>query len=249
MKADQVRELELTNSEMWVAKEIQMLGEWYLRANDGVTWRANSVLPIGSSGLSIDESLDYCIEFYTSREIPPCFQLTSFSSPNELDTILQERGWAKGITVETMIRALDHPQSARTSYEVNLQKEPTEGWIESFMKGSGRKKGNEQIRLALMTRSNVPKAFVYIDVDGIVASVGLGMVHRGWLGIFRLGTLPEYRNKGLATALNDALLQWGYRQNARRAFLQVEDDNPVAKSLYQKIGFEYAYTYWYRYQK
>ena len=69
----------------------------------------------------------------------------------------------------------------------------------------------------------------------------------GWIGLFRLGTHPDYRRKGMATALSNALMEWGFREcGTRQAFLQVETDNEQAMAMYEKIGFEPGYVYWYR---
>jgi ribosomal protein S18 acetylase RimI-like enzyme len=43
-----------------------------------------------------------------------------------------------------------------------------------------------------------------------------------------------------------ALLSWGQEGGAESAYLQVMRDNGPAIRLYEKLGFEEIYPYWYR---
>ena len=42
------------------------------------------------------------------------------------------------------------------------------------------------------------------------------------------------------------MLRHGWDKGARRAYLQVQLDNEVARRLYASFGFSQRYTYWYR---
>ncbi len=83
-------------------------------------------------------------------------------------------------------------------------------------------------------------------VDGKVAGVGLGVVDRGWLGIFAMATEPEYRRQGIATAVVRALRSSAAAMGADQAYLQVETDNVGAIALYERLGFVRHHGYHYR---
>lgn len=83
-------------------------------------------------------------------------------------------------------------------------------------------------------------------VDGQVAGVGFGVIDRGWLGIFGMGTAPEHRRQGIATDVVWALQAAAAQQGAHRAYLQVETDNAAAIALYGDLGFERSHGYHYR---
>ena len=54
------------------------------------------------------------------------------------------------------------------------------------------------------------------------------------------------RGRGLASAILGALLTWAWEHGAHHAYLQVDDDNHRAMSVYRRFGFATAYTYHYR---
>jgi len=68
-----------------------------------------------------------------------------------------------------------------------------------------------------------------------------------WL-IANVAVLPEYRRRGIAEALTRATLEYIANRRGRFALLQVDEDNPVAQSLYTKLGFAHIATHahWHR---
>ena len=83
-------------------------------------------------------------------------------------------------------------------------------------------------------------------IDGQVAGIGLGVLDRGWLGIFGMGTAPQHRRQGIATDVVWALRARAAERGIERAYLQVEVDNAPAIDLYQDVGFERSHGYHYR---
>ncbi|TIU20618.1 MAG: GNAT family N-acetyltransferase, partial [Mesorhizobium sp.] len=54
------------------------------------------------------------------------------------------------------------------------------------------------------------------------------------------------RNQGHARHLILSALKWARLRGAREAWLQVEDDNAPALTLYRSLGFDEVYRYHYR---
>jgi hypothetical protein len=67
MEYGTIKELELLGHNAWVAEEKIRLAGWLLRANHGVTRRANSVLPLESPNLPLSLAIDSAIEFHDFR--------------------------------------------------------------------------------------------------------------------------------------------------------------------------------------
>ena len=97
-----------------------------------------------------------------------------------------------------------------------------------------------------MKRTTLQKGFAIAKIDRELAGVGFGVVEGKWLGLFNIAVHPSMRGRGVALAVNISLAKWGHQRGARSAYLQVESENIPALKLYSKLGFQHAYTYWYR---
>ncbi len=92
-------------------------------------------------------------------------------------------------------------------------------------------------------------AHFVVNVAGrIVGSGGLKPVVPG---LFEIGMalLPEWRRKGIGSALLAEMLRWARRQGAYKITLQVWPHNEAAIALYEKFGFEregYLRRHWRR---
>jgi RimJ/RimL family protein N-acetyltransferase len=58
--------------------------------------------------------------------------------------------------------------------------------------------------------------------------------------LYSLWLDPDARGHGLARPLVAAALDWARRQRARRVTLRVAEDNAVARSVYESLGFSVA---------
>jgi ribosomal protein S18 acetylase RimI-like enzyme len=91
-----------------------------------------------------------------------------------------------------------------------------------------------------------PAAFATALIGDEPAAFGLGVAERGVVGLFDIVVRPAFRGRGLGRRLAQALMAWGGEGGARTAYLQVGDDNSVARRLYESLGFRAAYPYHYR---
>ena len=57
---------------------------------------------------------------------------------------------------------------------------------------------------------------------------------------------PAHRGKGYARQICTGLLCKGMEKGAQKAYLQVVENNLPAQKLYESLGFQYFYTYWFR---
>lgn len=76
------------------------------------------------------------------------------------------------------------------------------------------------------------------DGDGIVGYGGV-MAPRGAedADIQTIAIAPGVRRTGLGRTLMRELIERASRRGARRVFLEVREDNPAARSLYEELGF------------
>lgn len=83
--------------------------------------------------------------------------------------------------------------------------------------------------------------FAYAEFGNRAAAFALGRVAADEGEVFRIGTLPEFRRKGLAEKLLAELLQKMKNKGAAVCFLEVRSRNVPARELYRKTGFEDVY--------
>ena len=75
-------------------------------------------------------------------------------------------------------------------------------------------------------------------VDGKLAAFAIGRVVTDEAELLRIGTLPEYRGRGIAKSLLERLHGKMREKGAAVCFLEVRSRNAAAISLYEKSGYE-----------
>ncbi|MGI8677153.1 MAG: GNAT family N-acetyltransferase [Jatrophihabitans sp.] len=220
--------------------ETAELGGWLLRADHGLTRRANSVLPRKQLGMPLTEALDRAREWYAQRGLP-----LWIAAPAEarrlLDAELGERGWRPFTESHMLAARLDQLNRPAGTVPVAIDAEPDDDWLALYRGGAG----TTDVGRALLTRHD-RVAFASVCLDGRTVAVGRGAVDDEWLGIMAVEVDTAYRRQGMASAVMAALWRWGGAQGAARSYLQVEVDNTAAVALYEQLGYWVHHDYRYR---
>ncbi|NWF96213.1 MAG: GNAT family N-acetyltransferase [Candidatus Thorarchaeota archaeon] len=244
---DRVLELESVSHRAWPAEEVSVLGGWLLRATRGVTRRANSVLPVEDPNTeNLDDALSQVREFYMHRGLPVYFQMTEASKPDGLDSFLSERGLKRELVVDVQTSPIGRLSLGPIEVETRLDSEMSASWLALYGAAAHYDAAQLKVRGEIMQRVQQDKVFVTALVDGDEAGVCFGVLDGTYLGIFSLVIMEQYRRRGAATSMNRALARWAADRGAQTAYLQVEQNNAIAKRLYASLGFSTLYSYWYR---
>ncbi|MCX4470122.1 GNAT family N-acetyltransferase [Micromonospora sp. NBC_01655] len=233
--------LELAADEAWPAPTRGRLGDWLLRSAGGWTGRANSALPVGDPDRPLPAALDAVERWYADLGQPAMVN-TPLPLAVPVGAELDARGWgARPVTlVQTVPLAALRPD--RTDLPpVELTAAPSDDWLAI---AAGRKGGlPDSARHVLTAVDRVRFAQVY--ADGELLAIGRGTVtgEGRWLGLALVEVLPRARRQGLATRVIRALADWGAALGATHAFLQVEQRNGPAVTLYHALGFTTHHTY------
>ncbi|WP_255205163.1 N-acetyltransferase [Actinomadura sp. BRA 177] len=223
-------------AEAWPAPFTQDIGGWLLRHADGVTKRANSVLPMGDPG-DVDLALERAERFYTELGLPTVFSMDAQARPEGLDGLLEASGYELVDPTIAMVADLAGPY-ARDGVEV--AQAPSKEWLDLWWSVDGRY--DHQLPMAEKILTGVPAG--YASLDGV--AVGRGVPQGEWLGIYAMAVAPEARRRGLGRRVLRALLAWGRDQGCERAYLVVVERNASARALYGAEGFVQAGGYHYR---
>jgi ribosomal protein S18 acetylase RimI-like enzyme len=234
--------LEAVAARGWRAEQTGTIGGWLLRATDGFTGRANSVLPLRAPGRPLDDALAAAREWYAERGLPLQLQVP-FEARRLLDAELAERGWPAEPDVHVLAARLDALPVGLDAGEppVRIVGAPTAEWFTRYRDGAGAAPPAR----ALLTRHD-RAGFASITLDGRTAAIGRGAVDDGWLGVTAVEVAPDLRRQGLASVIMRALWRWGAATGAERSYLQVSSDNAAAVALYGRLGYWHHHGYRYR---
>lgn len=222
------------------AAETSYVGEWLLRASDGWTGRANSVLPAGDPGRPADEALRAAVEFYADRGLPALAQVVL---GGEAEGLFRAAGWdeARPDDLDTaVLHASLDLLNGEPGAEVAVAGAPDDEWYDVAFGGG------TPPAVARVVLTGAPVAgFASIRQGGRVVAVARGAITGHWLGVDSVAVDPGYRRRGLGTAVVRGLARWAGGQGARRSYLEVELGNGAALAAYTGLGYAEAYRYRY----
>lgn len=249
----------------WPPIEAQWLGGWLLRSSGGYTRRANSVLPLADSLEHLDVLGPQVDAWYAARGEPTIYTVLSpaGSDPAQapLATALAARGLgARSRTLVLTAQRADLPRPI-PSRPVRVEAELSDRWLRAAGPGIG---GAPQAARAVLTGS--PDQVFLSTTSRSTASgdgttgaegdtggptecgaVGVARVafSRGWAGLFGVWVAPAARGRGHAGALLDAALEQVALRGVGHVYLQVEHDNQLARTMYERRGFATHHGYAY----
>lgn len=234
-----VATLEHVAARGWPAEHTRWLGHWLLRANDGFTGRANSVLVLGDPGRSLDDALDEVVDWYAGHGLPARFSLPS-PVADAVGHELRRRGFVETVHVHVMVADVASLPRA-TGAPVTFRPRPSAGWRARY----GDRGDVPAAAWRLIERPD-PVGFAEVEADdGSVVAIARGTVTDGWLGVTAVQVAPSHRRRGLAGRLLAGLVDWGRAHGARAVYLQVAADNAPALAMYRRAGFVVHHDYRY----
>jgi N-acetylglutamate synthase len=217
---------------------------WRLRYSYGVTRRANSVLAEKHTG-NLEQKLQAVADFYARFNIKPRFQLCPASEPSELNQLLLGSRYTKipGAKVQTL--ELNNFNHQTDITKVQLLSKPNDAWFSVYRTVEKADAEKENVRTWMLQNIQPKATFALLYVDEQPATVGLGVVEAGYLGMFNMATLEQFRGRGGASTILSSLATWGKTLGGHTLYLQVSEGNFKAQSVYENLGFKTLYSYWY----
>jgi ribosomal protein S18 acetylase RimI-like enzyme len=240
--------LERVSGQGWRAGEVSELGGWTLRADHGITGRANSVLPGRQLDRPLEQALAEAGEWYAARGLPTTIKVP-LPGRHILDNALTELGWDStsdthvlAARLDVVIAAADLAATGRDAWSVDLADQPDEDWLAAQRDANLRTDAGR----ALLTRHDRAR-FATVRSGGSVLATGRGAVDNGWLGITSVEVADSHRRQRLATDLLRALWRWALADEAATySYLQVSAENDPALTLYRGLGYWPHHDYRYR---
>jgi N-acetylglutamate synthase len=226
--------LERIADRCWPAPVHERLGDWYLRAAQGWTNRANSALPVGNAGLPMPEAMEATRAWYARHELTPRITVPL---PLRRDVADALADWYAQPLVLVQTAPIDTGQATS---EVQLLERPTDGFLALV---GARKQSLPAAALAVLLGTPQVRFAHRYAADGSLVGIARGAVVEGWLHLSVVEVVESARRTGVAGDVSRALAAWGRSVGATRAVLQVEERNTGAVALYRGLGFTTHHTY------
>jgi len=236
----------------WPAQYYFFHNGWILRFNDGVTSRANSVIPLNYYGNKtiIYKDIETVERAYQKYNLPTVFMMHDFHKPSYLRNKLIERGYMEFDFTIGMGCHIKDIKSLKVNNIItySLYNERTTEISDFLAKYSARPKDQQIIIREITQRIKIPKkCFILARHQEKIIGTLMGVLdQKGILYLADIVVDPNHRRKGIAISLfYKATIEWALPKNAKFVWLQVEIVNINAIKLYKKLGLKELYNYHY----
>lgn len=241
-----IKTIEDLSLNAWPSHQMELYDGWILRFSYFYTHRTNSVEQFGNSMLPWREKVPYCEEIYKRWGTPTIFKISPLVS-KDFDYVLENRNYE--IQNRTQVMVLDMENAildAPTDMVLVAQNIPGE-WIDGLFTLKHTTNPIHRRIVPTMYQAIAKETVcVSIQKDGEIIGTGLGILDREYIGIYAIHVREDYRGRGYARGICTSILSEGRRKGAKKAYLQVVAGNEIAYQLYQSLGFEDFYTYYFR---
>ena len=243
-----MRQLEELAANAWPGLRWVLVDGWIARFADAYTRRANSVLPLAAGNGNLADRITRCEALYQKEGQEPVFKIFPEAQPEELDAELARRGYARQANARMMaLDALDPGRpAAMEGWKVCRSPDLTPEWSRFHAVGSGLDPRQAVAAKAILEAIVPERRFLMLEGGEGPAACALIVLENGWAGIFDVMVQRGWSGHGLGRAIMRAALAEAASTGARRSYLQVLDDNPVAVNLYRSMGYRPLYPYWFR---
>ena len=233
----------------WPSYQMQVYDGWILRFSYFYTHRTNCAEQIGASTLPLGEKIRYAEEVYRKWRSPTVFKISPVGDP-ALDSLLEAGGYRIEHATTVMTRSFAESPACRegnAGCELLLRDRVDDEWIRALFALKGETPD--------IHRKIVPKMYDAIPMDEIAVSAvsggkvigtGLGILDRGYVGVYAIHVDSAHRRRGIASQIVGTILSEAEKKGAGAAYLQVVSDNAAAKALYRTYGFRDSYRYYFR---
>lgn len=227
---------------------------WIIRMANGYTKRANSINPLYHHSFTNDEKntvnkINEVERILHTKNIKPVYKINSDAQMQKLDMALQDKGYHYSDLTSVKVADLTNlsfPENSSNS--LIISERLTDDWLQNVCMLNNINLENRKT-LQHMLQLIIPEVRYFTlknNENNEVVACGMSVLQREYLGLFDIVTNRNYRNKGHGLDLVSRILKWGLENGAEKAYLQVMTNNYPALKLYEKLGFQEKYTYWYR---
>lgn len=221
---------------------VQSVGDWLLPFDPSTIGRATSAVHLRHQGLDAS-AIPSIIQCYHEQGLTPKFRVADLPALQCVQAALQAHGLCPTQPTLVQLAPLCDVLALPTTLHATVQPRPSEAWARVYT-AAGFDPVDGAFRREALSRSACV-VYAHVHQDGQPLAAGTASLSQGWASIHGMRTVPTARGRGLASAILVALARHAQAQGMTDVFLQVEEENLTAQSLYRRAGFSTAWRYHY----
>ena len=236
----------------WPAEHYFFLNGWILRFNKGVTYRANSVIPVNYTGNrdTLESDITLVETAYQSFNLPTMFTMHEYFEPEELDGVLRERGYVEQDRTLALLMQVADLDLITINDEINYKIFDcrVDAFSSLLAKFTKRDKYQQEIIREITNRIVVPKKRFVLATSNRepIGTLMCVLNPHGYAYIADVFVVPEFRRQKIAISmLKTVIKEWAILNGAKSIWLQVELQNDYAMKFYKNLGMKEVYKYHY----
>jgi hypothetical protein len=212
VRTSQIRALEHAAAFAWPGVEQQWLDGWLLRAGRGVTYQANSAVPLQVS--ASPAAIPAIADWYTRRGLTPRLAIA--------DRLLRLPGVGERANAVLVIDV----STADPDPSVRLSARPDDAWLRLY---------HREVPIDVLTAVVNGELVFATHADKAVARASVTDAPDGtrWVGLSAMRVADQDDGR----ALCKALLAWGAARGATRGHVRVLDGDHATAGLAYSLGF------------
>jgi N-acetylglutamate synthase len=214
VRTSQIRALEHAAALAWPGVEQHWLDGWLLRAGHGVTFRANSAVPVENTADLA--AIPAIVDWYRRRDLTARLAIA--------DRLLQLPGAGEHAN-RMLVRDV---RAAEPDPSVRLSAHPDEAWLQLYQR---------EVPVDVLTAVVEGELVFGTHADRATARASVTDAPDGtrWVGLSAVRVADQRLDAGRAVC--EALLAWGAARGATRGYVRILDDDHAAAGLAQSLGF------------
>lgn len=230
-----------------LVNDVKNIGHATLCSNRRIPFPAyNQAYKVNVPESEADKLIAEVVRYYTSLGVKPCFEVSPATYPNTFVNSLLGAGFELVLDEDAMVHE-GESGNLKDVHDVNVVSSDgrlLDVWTDINMKGFGIPLALRDAFLAMFRKASQYKGtksylgYFQGKPAGVCGLVSFNSVG----GIFSVGTVPEYRNKGVATALLQRAIADSLSIRNSLLYL-ITTKGSDAERLYARLGFQVAYTY------
>lgn len=240
-----IRRMEAVSFRAWPAASVHYDGSWAVRLTAShPSRRLNSVNPLDPADqVDIEKRIERAHKRFQSYDRPLVFRLSPLA-PTALEAYFDSQGWQRVDETDVMTAKFSD-MDLDGGFDI-LPLKDLNRYVDASIAITGEDPERKAGLTEVIESIRPPHGkFVLEDANGPVASC-LCVHDNDLAGLFDVAVRPDAQGRGFARSIVRGALRWAAAQGAQSSWLQVEQRNKPAVSLYNRLGFRPIYSYAYR---